>query len=304
MNLNAAFKSAEATIKVGGKLIVKHLPTILTAISTVGAIASVVMTAKKAPDAHAEMQTVKDEWNSMPAEEKAKHDKVEYIWKLVKIGARYYGVVCLVVAGEIICMWSANTINLKRIAASVAGMKVMSDYAKDLENQIKENGGDKALTEAKDKIGAEKIQTNPFPEGFDASKLNHMIGETPTWEPISRGWYISTVHKILRAQELVRSDLAKQLRDGSVYAFVPMRDFLEYAQMDPAGPYSSEDSINYLGFAVDVSSCVNHLAEDEIEDLVEQACSIDFTSDIKDGMVGALKIKYREPPKYKFDWDG
>lgn len=295
MNLNTALKAVQGTLKVGEKLIVKHLPTILTAVGSVGVVAGVILTAKKAPDAHKEFVDVKAKKDGM--------DKANYVWQCVKVGARYYGIVALVVGGSVVCFWLANHINLTRLGAALAAAKVSSDYAKDLEDQIKKNGGDKALTDMKDEINAEKIRDQPFPEGFDASKLNHVIGETPVWEPVSRDWYVSTVHKILYAQEMVRADLAKQLREGQVYAFSPICDFLEYAGMDLKGPSTSEDSVNYLGFAVDVSSIATNLAEDEIEVLCERACKVDWTSVVKDNMVGALVLKYEEPPKYRFDWE-
>lgn len=295
MNLNSAIKAVQGTLKVGGKLIVKHLPTILTAVGSVGVVAGVILTAKKAPDAHKEFVEVKEKKDEM--------DKADYVWQCVKVGARYYGIVALVVGGSVVCFWLANHINLTRLGAALAAAKVSSDYAKDLEDQIKKNGGDKALTDMKDEINAEKIRDQPFPEGFDPSKLNHVIGETPVWEPVSRDWYVSTVHKILYAQEMVRADLAKQLREGQVYAFSPICDFLEYAGMDLKGPPTSEDSVNYLGFAVDVSSIATNLAEDEIEVLCERACKVDWTSVVKDNMVGALVLKYEEPPKYRFDWE-
>lgn len=295
MNLNTAIKAVQGTLKVGGKLVVKHLPTILTAVGSVGVVAGVILTAKKAPDAHKEFVEVKAKKDEM--------DKADYVWQCVKVGARYYGIVTLVVGGSVVCFWLANHINLTRLGAALAAAKVSSDYAKDLEDQIKKNGGDKALTNMKDEINAEKIRDQPFPEGFDPNNLNHVIGETPVWEPVSRGWYVTTVHKILYAQEMVRADLAKQLREGQVYAFSPICDFLEYAGMELNGPSTSEDSVNYLGFAVDVSSIACNLAEDEIEALCERACKIDWTSIVKDNMVGALVLKYEEPPKYRFDWE-
>ena len=296
MNLNTALKAVQGTLKVGGKLIVKHLPTILTAVGSVGVVAGVILTAKKAPDAHKEFVDVKAKKDEM--------DKADYVWQCVKVGARYYGIVALVVGGSVVCFWSANHINLTRLGAALVLAKGSSDYAKDLEDQIKKNGGDKALTNMKDEINAEKIRSEPLPDNFDYAKLNHVIGETPVWEPVSRGWYVTTIHKILHAQEMVRADLAEQLKLGAVYAFVPMRDFLAYAGMEPSGPYSPEDSTNYLGFAVDVSNEANDLSISEIAERCEEACHVEWTSEIKDNSIGALALKYHEPPKYKFDWEG
>lgn len=295
MNLNTTIKAVQGALKVGGKLVVKHLPTILTAVGSCGVLAGVILTAKKAPDAAEEFKKVKAKKDEM--------DKADYVWQCVKVGARYYGIVALVVGGSVVCFWVANHINLTRLGAALAAAKVSSDYAKDPEEQIKKNGGDKALVDMKDEINAEKIRDTPFPKELDPSALNHTIGETPVWEPVSRGWYVTTVHKILHAQNMVREDLARQLREGQVYAFSPICDFLEYADMELKGPYTSEDSVNHLGFAVDVSNEANDLSEDEIEAKCEQACRVDWTSIVKDKMVGALVLKYDEPPKYRFAWE-
>ena len=301
MNLNAMIKTVETGLKVGGKLVVKHLPTILTAFGTIGVVAGVIHTAKRAPEAKKEFEKVKEEWKAQP--EDIQKDKVVYVWKLIKVGARYFGIVALEVGGAIVCFWVANRTNLKRIAALGAGLKMYDDYVKDLEGQVKEDGGDGKLTKYKDNINANKIRDGDIPDIPKGMKEpNHVIGETPIWDGPSRSWYITTVQNFERAADKVAEDLYDQLiTNDYTSAFVPYCDYLSYGQLTPSGPNCSEDVINYLGFGVDLPpDCTR---PEDIRKECYKAVGIGFTSTVKDGIVGALQTKYDHLPKYKFDYD-
>lgn len=294
MTINAVVKTVEAGLKFGGKLAVKHLPTILTAVGSAGVIFGVVRTAKKAPEAHAKIQEAIDEWNAQP--DKEKRSKVEYVWRLVKIGAKYYGVICLVIGGSIVCFWIANHINIKRLLAAVAAAKVSSDYAADLENQIKKNGGDKALNDIKDKINAEKIQTDPLPQNMDISKLNGMIGECPVWDPIMKQWMISSADRIRAARARCVDELVQQMAEGEPWAFVPYSDFLEYAGWRNNGPHCGNyDAGTYLGFGLHLPVDLDHAS---LREAAEEAIGVNWTAALKDGIVPVLALRYDNPPVY------
>ena len=66
MTISTAIKAAEAGLKVSGKFVVKHLPTILTAVGTAGVIFGTIQAARKAPDAKAEFEQAKQKWESLP----------------------------------------------------------------------------------------------------------------------------------------------------------------------------------------------------------------------------------------------
>ena len=291
MNLNLA-------LKAGGKFVTKNLPTILTAVGTVGVIFGTVLAAKKAPEAQKELQEIKDKWQAQ--EDAEKRDKVEYTWRLVKCGSRYYGIVAIVIGGSIVCFWVANHLNLKRLAAALAAAKVSSDYAKDLEDQIRKEGGEGKLTKIKDEINAGKIRETPC--DIDTTKLNHVIGETPVYDPISENWYPTTAERIRRAVLMVKEDLADQLLSGEKYAFVAFSEFREWAGLVKDGnPSHAQNFSNQFGFAIMLKDTAK---PSQIHELVDEAVGVDFTAEIMEGCVGGLALKYRNPPKYQYDYEG
>lgn len=292
MNLNMILKTVEAGLKIGGRLAIKHLPTILTAVGTVGVVAGTVMAAKKAPEAHEELQAVKDEWNGL--EDKEKRSKSDYIFKLVRVGTRYYGIVALVVGGSVVCFWVANHLNLKRLGAALAAAKISADYAKDLEEQIKKDGGENKLTKMRDEINIEKMRQKPI--DIDTSGINHLFAECPVWDPITKHWMVSSADRIRKAKRMAEEELRQQLKEGSAYAFVPYSDFLDWCGMDISGPYIQDDGGSYLGFAVEA---LNGIKPDRIDELVENAVGVEWTVDSKDGDIPVLALKYVNPPKYQ-----
>ena len=301
MNLNAGIKAVQTGLRIGGKFIVKNLPTILTALATIGVIDGVIRTAKKAPEAKEAFQKEKEKWEALPEDQKK--EKAVYYWKLIKVGAKYYGVIVLEIAGVIVCMWSANRIDWKRMTAMGAGLKASNDYIKSLENEVKEDGGDSKLTKYKDNINNKQFQNGEIPDIPEGMKEpNHTIGETPIWDGPSRSWYISTVQNFQQAANKVAEDLYDQLMTNDwTTAFVPYCDYLAYGDLTPSGPSVSEDVINYLGFAVELpENCIS--PEDKKKECYN-AVGVRFTSLIKDNMVGALATKYDHLPKYKYDYE-
>lgn len=297
MSLATVTKTVGTGVRVGGKLCVKYLPTLLTAVGTAGVIYGVIRAAKKAPEAHKELQKVKESWETQ--EDKEKRDKVEYCWRLIKVGAQYYGIVALVVGGSIVCFWVANHLNLKRLAAALAAAKVSSDYAKDLEDQIKKNGGDKALSDIKDNISADKIQKHPC--DINTSGLNTMIGETPIYEPISERWYPGTVERIRRAELMVKSELADELLHGEPYAFVSFNEFREWSGLRTDNVVTT-DSVygDDFGFGVRINGSTS---PKEIPNLVDEAIDIDIVPAMMGTTVGGLAVRYGSPPRHRYDYD-
>ena len=300
MNFNMLLKAARIGLKTGGKWAVKHLPTILTAVGSIGVAAGTVMAAKKAPEAEKELSKIKAEWEAIPENERQNYSKADYIFKLVRVGTKYYWCVCLVVGGSIACFWIANHINLTRLMAALTAGKLASDRVKDLENEIKGEGGDGKLEKINDKINARKIREHPC--DIDPSKLNHVIGETPVFDPVSEGWYATTAENIRRAVLLTKEDLADQLLSGEKYAFVPFNDFREWAGLMRYNlPATAQSFGDKFGFGVMLNDSAK---PSDIHDLVDNAISVDLTSAIMDGCIGGLALKYGQPPKYQFDYEG
>lgn len=295
MTISAAIKAAEAGLKVGGKFVVKHLPTILTAVGTAGVIFGTIQAARKAPEAKAEFEQAKEKWESLPEDARSKPD---LIWRYIKVGARYYGIVCLVVGGSIVCFWMANHVNLMRLGAATAGMAYYKKYAEDLEKGVKEEGGDGALSKIKDKINANSVKNAPPPD-IDASKLDSTIGECIVWDPIQRHWFISSAEQIRRARRRVVDSLGEQITRGEPWSFVPYTDFLEYAGYRDHGPNIAGDAGACLGFGFEMPKDPDFgFSEDEVEVVANDAVGVSWTPVMYGGEVPALALKFDEPPVY------
>lgn len=296
MSLNTVFKAAGAGVRIGGKFVVKHLPTILTAVGSVGVVVGTVLAAKKAPEAKEELDKEKEAWEEKTPEEKAELGKAHYIFRVAKVGGKYYGLVCLVIGGSIVCFWLANHINLKRLGAALAGLKLVSDQNEELENKFKEKFGKNEVTKAKDEINQEKnkdIQVDPAM----ANRLNHTIGECIVWDPIMKHPFISSAEAIRRAEGMVKSELEEQLLDGEKYAFVSYSDFLSWAGCDIKGPSYDNDGGTYLGFGIEF---LNGADPAKIRQAIENAVDISWTADMLEGTVPVLALKYGNPPKYAY----
>lgn len=294
MSIHTALKAAEAGLKVGGKLIVKHLPTILTAVGTAGVIFGTVMAAKKAPEAKAEFEQAKEKWESLPEDARSKPD---LIWRYVKVGARYYGIVCLVIGGSIACFWVANSVNLKRLAVATAGMAYYKKYAEDLEKGVKEEGGDGALTKIKDKINANTVKDAP-PPTFDTSNINQVIGECLTWDPVRRHWIISSASRIARAREWAVDELYQQAKEGEPWCFVPYADVIERCGYHDIGPNLSGDAGQCLGFGMELPV---DLSAEGLRQAAEETVGMSWTTCLYDGNIPALAITFSNPPDYNRD---
>lgn len=295
MGFSTILKAGGAGVRVCSKFVVKHLPTILTAVGTVGVIVGTVLAAKKAPEAQEEFVKEKEKWEKMTPEEKEEHGKAEYVFRIAKVGARYYGLVCLVVGGSIVCFWVANHINLKRTAAAVAGLKVVSDQLTDEEGKFKEKFGKKEVDKAKDELNAEKnkdIKVDPEM----AAKLNRTIGECVCWDPIMKHPFTSSAEAIRRAIRMVKDELRQQIIDGDKYAFVPYSDFLCWAGCEVRGPSYDTDAGQYLGFGVNVTE----RSVGNLDELIDDAVDVSWTSDMLEGEIPVLALKYGNPPKYAY----
>lgn len=288
MNVKTIVTTVRAGAKVGGRWVVKHLPTILTTIGSAGVITAIVMTAKKAPAAKAELDEIKEEWDE--TEEKEKQNKADYIFKLVRVGVKHYWMVALVVGGSISCFWFANHVNLKRLSAALTAAAISRENLKELENKIVEMDGEKKLTKLKDEISKDKVEKSDL-------DLDNIwgVGEHLCYDSIGKHYFMSDIDKIKKAERMVKEDLREQLRRGDNYAFVPLSDFLNWC-----GDNSGFGDL--LGFQVEAIGY--DLSEDDVNNLVEEAIDISGGSALKDGSIPVFVINYDVTPKYAYDMEG
>lgn len=194
-------------LKLGKVLIrgtVKHAPTLLTMLGTVGVVVGTVLVAKKAPEAKEDLDEAKEEWEQ--TEDKEKRVKADYIFKLVRIGAKHYWAVALVIGGSVVCFWIANHISLKRLASAITAAGLSAKAKEELEAKIRELDGDKHLQKIKDELDADRIRDNPPVED---QIINTGYGMHLCYEPITGRYFYSNIERIKRAAIVCRDYLQK-----------------------------------------------------------------------------------------------
>lgn len=260
-----SLKTIENGLRIGGKLIIKHAPTILTALGTIGVGASIVLTAKKAPEAKKELDEVREEWEEIP--DKEKRNKADYIFKLVRVGAKHYWVVVLLVGGSVACFWIANHVSLRRLTSALTAAGLSAKAKEELEDKIKEIDGEKHLKTIRDEIDADKIRNNPPVEGqvYDTGLGMHLC-----YEPITGRYFYSNIEKIKQAVLQIREYLQK---DG----YVSVNDWFNELLLDTteAGRYLCWTARNF----------------EEINDF-----DISFSSQLTPDNIPVLVIRYDVPP--------
>lgn len=276
MNFSTILKGFKMSAKYGGKLAVKHLPGILTTVGTAGIIGAIILTAKKAPDAKKELDEEKEKWEAIP--DKENRVKADYIFKRIRIGAKHYWIVAIVAGGAITCFWLANHISFKRLMSALTAAGLSAKTKEELEEKIKELDGDKHLKKVKDEIAKDKLREAP---DIDPNK-DYGPGESWFYEPGSRQYFRSNYEQIRQAVNEVRKSLKRQIIDGNRYAFVAASELL----MD-IGAESCEFGDD-LGFAIEIDES-RTITEGMLEEMVEDACRLNFTSDFKNGIpVGVI----------------
>ena len=210
----------EKGLKVSGKFIVKHAPTILTTVGTIGVGVSIYLTAKKAPEAKEELDEAKEEREKTP--DKEKQNKADYIFKLVRIGAKHYWTVALVVSGSIACFWIANHISLTRLMAALTSAGLSAKAKEELEDKIKEIDGDKHLKKLRDEIDADAIKNNP---PVDGKIVDTGLGMHLCYEPVTGRYFYSNIETIKQGILQLREYLQK---DG----YVSLNDWFDILRLD------------------------------------------------------------------------
>ena len=215
-----SWKTVEKGLKVSGKAIVKYAPTILTTIGTIGVGISVFLTAKKAPDAKAELDEAREEWEDTP--EKEKRNKADYIFKLVRIGVKHYWMVILLVGGSVTCFWVANHVSLKRLTSALTAAGLSAKAKEELENKIRELDGDKHLKKLRDEIDADRIKNNP-PD--DSKIIDTGLGLHLCYEPVTGRYFYSNIELIKQAVLQLKEYLQE---DG----YVSLNDWFDLIRLD------------------------------------------------------------------------
>lgn len=220
MDISTYVKYGVKAVRLGGKYFVKALPWILCGVGTAGVAEAIILTAKKTPDAMEELNEAKVEWESVP--DKEKRNKADYIFKLVRIGAKHYWVVVAVATGAVICFWVANHINFKRFMSALTAAGISTKAKEELEEKIKELDGEKHLQKIKDEIDGDKVKNNP---PVTDQIINTGLGMHLCYEPITGRYFYSNIEKIKRAVIICRDYLQK---DG----YLSLNDWFSELNLD------------------------------------------------------------------------
>ena len=204
MNFSTIIKGCKMAAKYSGKQIVKHAPGILCGFGTGGVGFALWLMAKKAPEAKKELDAEKAQWEA--TEDKEKRNKADYIFKLVRIGAKHYWVVISVATGAIVCFWLANRINFKRLMSALTALGISTKGKEELEEKIKELDGEKHLQKIKDEIDADTIKNNP---PVQDRIIDTGLGMHLCYEAITGRYFYSNIERIKRAVVTCRDYLQK-----------------------------------------------------------------------------------------------
>lgn len=268
--LDSMLKMAKLGLKVGGKHIIKKAPTILTAVGTVGVCAALYLTAKKTPDAKEALNEVKDEWDAI--EDKEKRNKADYIFKLVRVGAKHYWVVIAVASGSIACFWIANRISFKRLMSAVTALSLATKSKEELEDKIKELDGEKHLKKIREEIDADRVKKDP---PVQDRIIDTGLGMHLCYEPITGRYFYSNIERIKRAVIVCRDYLQK---DG----YLALNDWFNALDLD----------------TTDQNLCWTADNLEEVNDF-----DISFSSQLTSESVPVLVIRYDVNPSIEHrDW--
>ncbi len=268
--INTIVEAGLKGVKMLGKGAVKHIPTILTGVGTLGVGAAMFFMAKKAPEAKKALDEVREEWNNV--EDKEKRVKADYYFKLIRVGAKYYWVAISIATGAIICFWCANHVNLKRLTSALTAAGLSAKAKEELEQKIKELDGDKKLQKIRDEIDADRVKENPPVEDeiIQTGFGNHMC-----YEPITGRYFYSNIEKIKRAVIFARDQLQKD------------------------GYLSLNDWFNLLGLdSTDIQLCWTANAVGEVNEF-----DISTSSQLTSCDIPVLVIRYDVNPTMEYrDW--
>ena len=294
MSPSLILKTVKVGMKVGGRWAMKNLPTILTAVGTIGVVIGVVEAAKSAPAAKEELDEVTEEWEAL--EDNEKRSKADYIFKKVRVGLKHYGVTILIVGGSIVCFWVAHRICWKRLSAALILAATQKENLKDLEDKIKEKDGEKTLKTMKDEIAGEKAK-EAFKNPEDRPRA--ISPEVLMYEPLGKHRFVGTYERIQRAVLKVRSMLDSQLSGEDSYAFVALNEFLMECSDDSSiqCPFGE-----LLGFSVQLPDCRYNMREKDVNELILDAINVTVTSVLlDDGFTPATALVYNTPPKHAYE---
>lgn len=196
LNLN----TVKTAWKVSKTFVIKNAPKILTIVGVTAMAGATVHAIAVSPKAKAEVDEIEQD-------EDLTHK--EYIKKKTLTYLKYYWPEFLLVFGGGACVFGAQHINAKRIAAISTVLATQTDKLEKLENVIKTEDGEKKLRKYTDK--AAQNDAKECAEGYDWLNCVYNTGKGSTlcFDPVGRRFFISDVDYITECAE----DLSEGIMD-------------------------------------------------------------------------------------------
>lgn len=200
LNLN----TLKQTWKVSKKFVIKNAPKILT-------IAGVTLMAGATVHAIVVSPKAKAEVDKIEADPDISHK--EYVKKKTLTYLRFYWPEFLMVFGGGACVFGAQHVNAKRIAAISTVLATQTDKLEKLENVIKTEDGEKQLQKYKDKVAQEDVKAHA--QDLDMSTVyNTGKGNMLCFDPIGKRFFLSDLEFIKREAEEFTMEQARLMQHG------------------------------------------------------------------------------------------
>lgn len=200
INLN----TLKQTWKVSKKFVIKNAPKILT-------ITGVTLMAGATVHAIVVSPKAKAEADKIEADPDISHK--EYAKKKTLTYLRFYWPEFLMVFGGGACIFGAQHVNAKRIAAISTVLATQTDKLEKLENVIKTEDGEKQLQKYKDKAAQEDVKAHA--QDLDMSTVyNTGKGNMLCFEPIGQRFFWSDIEYIKREAEEFAMEQARLMQHG------------------------------------------------------------------------------------------
>ena len=187
----------KVTSNIGGVLS-KNSPTILTAVSVVGLLATVVMAVRATPKVVSLIEAEQEEL-----------EKLLTVPEIIKVSWKCYiptAVTGLLTAS---CIIGSNKINMRRNVALLSAYSLSESILKEYQSKVIETIGTTKERQIKDGIAKDRILKNPV---NDKEIVVTGIGETLCYDALSGRYFKSDIEQIRKAL----NDLSRQLMSEEV----------------------------------------------------------------------------------------
>lgn len=215
-------KTLQQAWKVSKKFVIKNAPKILT-------IAGVTLMAGATVHAIVVSPKAKAEVDKIEADPDISHK--EYVKKKTLTYLRFYWPEFLMVFGGGACVFGAQHVNAKRIAAISTVLATQTDKLEKLENAITSTDGEKQLQKYKDKVAQNEVEK--CAKGLDmATVYNTGKGNMLCFEPIGQRFFWSDIEYIKCEAEEFTMEQARLMQHGEE-AVQSLNDWYEAINLKP-----------------------------------------------------------------------